>query len=116
MKTLITAAVLAVSLSGAAQAQDMFAIMSSSQDENSSVIIIEPLNATADGYVAIYDNHRGEIGRLLGVAAIQEGANLQTRVQLGRSVQNDVIALLFTGDDFTDPSAAVDSVEIEIED
>jgi hypothetical protein len=115
MKTFITAAVLAVSLSGAAQAQNMFAIMSSSQDQNASVIVIQPLTATADGYVAIYDNHRGEIGRLLGVAAIQEGANLQTRVQLGRSVQRDVIALLFAGNDFTNPANAVDSVEIEID-
>ena len=115
MKTLITAAALAVSLSGAAQAQDMFAVMTNSQDENTSVIVIQPLTATADGYVAIYDNHRGQIGRLLGVAAIREGANLQTRVQLGRSVQRDVIALLFTGDDFTNPANAVDSVEIEID-
>lgn len=115
MKTFITAAVLAVSLSGAAQAQNMFAIMTNSQDQNASVIVIQPLTATADGYVAIYDNHRGEIGRLLGVAAIHEGPNLQTRVQLGRSVQNDVIALLFAGDDFTNPANAIDSVEIDID-
>jgi hypothetical protein len=116
MKTLLTAAAFALSLSGAAYAQNMFALMGDSQDENISVIIIQPLTATADGYVAIYDHHRGEIGRLLGVAAIQEGANLETRVQVGRAVQNDVIALLFVGDDFTDTSKAVDSVEIDIDD
>lgn len=115
MKKFLTAAVLSVSLVGAAQAQNMFARMTNSQDENTSVIEIEALTATADGYVAIYDNHRGEIGRLLGVASVQEGANLNMLVQLGRTVQNDVIALLFVGDDFTDPSKAVDSVEIEIE-
>jgi hypothetical protein len=49
------------------------------------------------------------------VAAIHEGANLEPRVQLGRSIQNDIIALMFVGDDFTDTSKAVDSAEIEID-
>jgi hypothetical protein len=93
----------------------MFALMGNSLDNNSNVIIIQPLNATAGGYVAIYNDDLGEIGRLLGVAAIHEGANLEPRVQLGRSIQNDIIALMFVGDDFTDTSKAVDSAEIEID-
>ncbi len=114
MKNLITATIVGLSLAGAAQAQDMFAYMGS-QDRGTNVITIDPFSASADGYVAIYDNHNGEIGRLLGVASIQEGANLQTRIQVGRGVNRDAIALLFAGDDFTDPSKAVDSVEIDIE-
>lgn len=115
MKTMITTAAFILSLAGAAQAQDMFAHMGAPQDEDSSVIIIDPLTATADGYIAIYDYHRAEVGALLGVASIREGANRETRVTLGHPVRNDVIAYLFTGSEFTDPAKAVDSVEIDIE-
>lgn len=115
MKTLLTAATLALSLATAAQAQDMFARMEAPQDENSTVIVIDAFSATADGFVAIYDHHRGQVGELLGVASIREGANRETRVRLGHPVRNDVIALLFTGGDFMDASQAVDSVEIDID-
>ncbi len=115
MKTLLTTGAFIFALAGAAQAQDMFAHMGAAQDEDSSVIVIDPLNATADGFIAIYDHHRGEVGALLGVASIREGANRETRVTLGRPVRQDVIAFLFAGDDFTDPATAVDSVEIDIE-
>ncbi len=115
MKMLLTAGAFALSLSGAAYAQNMFAYMEAPQDENTSVIVINPLTATADGYVAIYDHHGGQVGELLGVASIRKGANTETHVRLGRSVKRDVIAFLFTGNDFTDPSMAVDSVEIDIE-
>jgi opacity protein-like surface antigen len=114
MKNLITATVLALSLSSAAQAQDMFAFMGD-QDEGTSVIIINPLNATSDGYVAVYDYRTGTPGKLLGVASVVEGANAELRVQVGHTVNSDVIAYLFAGDDFTDPSTALDSVEIDIE-
>lgn len=116
MKTLLTAGVLVLSLSAAAHAQNMFGFMSRLQDQNTSVIVIEPLNASADGFIAIYDHHTGQIGSLLGVASVRKGANLQTRVLLGHPVRQDVIAYLFEGDDFTDPSKAVDSVEIDIDD
>jgi hypothetical protein len=115
MKTLLTTGAFILALAGTAQAQDMFAHMAADQDENSSVIVIDPLTATADGFIAIYDHHRGEVGALLGVAAIREGSNRETRVTLGHPVTQDVIAYLFTGEDFTDPSKAVDSVEIDIE-
>ena len=114
MKKIIMASVLAIATSGAAHAQDMFAFMAQSQDAN-DIIVINPLNASDDGFVAIYDHHAGQVGELLGVAKIRKGANSQTRVQLGTTVRNDVIAYLFTGDDFTDPANAVDSVEIDIE-
>ncbi len=116
MKTFLTAAALALTLAGTAQAQNMFATMEGTQSDNASVITIDPLTATADGFVAIYDYHAATVGKLLGVASVREGANFETRVTLGFPVQNDVIAFLFVGDDFTDPSTAVDSVEIEIED
>lgn len=115
MKTLLTAGVFALSLSGAAYAQDMFAFMETSVDSNSSVIVIEPFTATADGFVAIYDHGAGQVGGLLGVASIQEGANFETRVRLGRTVRQDVIAFLFAGDDFSDPSKAIDSIEIDVD-
>lgn len=115
MKTLMTAGAFVLALAGAAQAQDMFAHMGAAQDEGSSVIVIDPLTATEDGFIAIYDHHRGEVGALLGVASIREGANRETRVNLGHPVDNDIIAYLFNGDDFTDPSKAVDSVEIDID-
>lgn len=115
MKTLLTTAILSLALATAAQAQDMFAHMEASQDKFSTTIVIDAFSATADGYVAIYDHHRGEIGELLGVASIREGANRETRVRLGRPVRRDAIALLFTGGDFMDPSQAVDSVEIDVE-
>ncbi len=114
MKKLVIATVLAIATAGAAQAQDMFAFMAQSQDTN-DIIVINPLNASEDGFVAIYDHHAGQVGELLGVARITKGANAQTRVQLGTTVRNDVIAYLFAGDEFTDPAKALDSVEIEVE-
>ena len=114
MRSLLAATAMMLSLTGAAQAQDMFAFMGD-QEAGSSVIIIEPLNASEDGFVALYDYHTGVVGELLGVASVVQGANNQTRIQVGRGVQRDVIAFLFAGNDFTDPSKAVDSVEIDIE-
>lgn len=114
MKTFLTAGAVVLSLAGAAQAQDMFAYMEMETGLNASVIVIEPINASGDGYVAIYDHNQGEVGRLLGVASVTEGANLETRVRLGRPVTQDAIAFLFIGDDFSDPSMAVDSIEIDV--
>ena len=114
MKNIIIAGVLAIATAGAAQAQDMFAFMAQSQDAN-DIIVINPLTASDDGFVAIYDHYTGEVGELLGVAKVRKGANAETRVQLGTTVRHDVIAFLFTGDDFSDPSKAVDSVEIDVE-
>ena len=115
MKTLLTTSAVLLTLAGAASAQDMFAHMEASADESSSVIVIDPLTASGDGFVAIYDHHAGEVGELLGVAAIREGANRETRVTLGHPVRTDVIAYLFVGEDFNDPSKAIDSVEIDVE-
>ena len=114
MKNLVLASVLAIATAGAAQAQDMFAFMTQSQEAN-DVIVINPLNASEDGFVAIYDHTNGSVGELLGVARIRQGGNAQTRVQLGTIVRQDVIAYLFAGNDFTDPSKAIDQVEIEID-
>lgn len=114
MKKLLAATIVAVAVASAAQAQNMFAYMGD-QDDGTSTVIIDAFSATGDGYVAIYDHHTGEIGSLLGVASIHQGANAETRVQVGRPLRNDVIALLFVGDDFSDPSTAIDSVEIDID-
>ncbi len=113
MKTLITAAAFATLCVTPALSQNMFVLMDRSV-ENASSIQIEPLTATDDGFVAVYDYHRGEIGRLLGVASVHKGANNETRIQLGRQLENDIIALLFIGE-IGDPSEAVDSVEIDVE-
>jgi len=115
MKTLVTAGILALTVAGAAQAQNMFAYMGD-QDDGTSTVVVDPFSASGDGYVAVYDHHRGETGDLLGVASVRGGANNETRVQVGRPLRNDVIAYLFVGETFTDPSMAVDSVEIDIED
>ncbi|WP_439155022.1 hypothetical protein [Yoonia sp.] len=116
MKNIFAASILAMAVAGAgaANAQDMFAYMGD-QADGISTVIIDPFNASGDGYVAVYDHHRGDVGKLLGVASVHEGANNETRVQVGRPLRNDVIALLFVGDDFSNPSEAVDSVEIDIE-
>ena len=115
MKTLLSAVVMSLTLAGTAQAQNMFAHMGN-QDSGTSVVTIEPLTATEDGFIAIYDHHRGVVGALLGVASVRKGANRETRVYLGHPVQNDIIAFLFAGSDFTNPLNAVDSIEIDIED
>ena len=115
MKNVMIAGALALLVAVPANAQDMFATMEMAQDEGSSQIVLNPFSASSDGYVAIYDNHRGEIGNLLGVASIKAGANRETRIGLGHPVRRDVIALLFAGGDFMDPSKAIDSVKIDIE-
>lgn len=114
MKTLLTAGAVLLSLAGAAQAQNMFAYMEMEASQNASVIVIEPITASGDGYIAIYDHNAGEVGPLLGVASVTAGANRETRVRLGRPLTRDVIAFLFVGNDFSDPSAAVDSIEIDV--
>lgn len=115
MRSIIAASALVLAMTSTVNAQDMFARMEAPQDEGASTIVIDALTATDDGFVAIFDNHNGVIGELLGAAAVREGANTETRVTLGRPVQRDVIAMLFVGPDFSDPSKAVDSVEIDIE-
>lgn len=70
---------LLTAMTTAANAQNMFAFMGDQDATNT--IIIEPLNAESDGYVAVYDHHTGEVGELLGVARVYEGANRQLRVQ-----------------------------------
>jgi hypothetical protein len=113
MKKIILATVVMAAMSTAATAENMFAFMG--DQDASNVIIIEPLTASADGYIAVYDNHTDTIGELLGVARVYEGANNQTRVQVGRTVRKDVIAFLFAGNDFSDPTTAVDSIKIDID-
>lgn len=115
MKKLIPASLLALSIaaSSPASAQDMFAFMAPGQDA-SSTIVINPLNASADGYVAVFDHHANSVGELLGVARVRQGANSEIRVQLGNTVRRNTIAFLFVGNDFMDPSKAVDSIEIDI--
>ena len=115
MKKTILATTIAILSATAVSAQDMFARMEADVDQNSSVIVFEPLTASADGYVAVFDNHQDEVGRLLGVASVREGANSETRVVLGHPVRQDVIAFLFTGDDFMNPDNAVDSIKIDVE-
>ena len=113
MKTLFAAAAVAALSVTPAFAQDMFAIMDDSVN-NASSILIQPLTATGDGYIAVYDYHRDEIGPLLGVASVSEGANNATRIQLGRQLNHDLIALLYIGE-IGDPSQAVDQVEIDVD-
>lgn len=112
MKNLIIAGVLSLAAATTASAQDMFASMESTQDSR-TVIVIDALTATEDGFVAVYDYHRNDIGQLLGMARVRAGANAETRVTLGHRLERDVIALLFAGDDISDTSTALDSVEID---
>lgn len=112
MKTLFAAATVAALSVTPAFAQNMFALMDDSVDSASS-ILIEPLNASEDGFIAVYDYNREEIGQLLGVASVTAGANTATRIQLGRQLNHDIIALLFIGE-IGDPSEAIDSVEIDV--
>ena len=113
MIKIIATGLFLTAMTTAANAQNMFAFMGDQDATNT--IIIEPINAEADGYVAVFDNHTGEVGELLGVARVYAGANRQLRVQTGRTIRQDVIAFLFAGDSFTDPANALDSVEIDIE-
>lgn len=113
MKTLFAAATVAALAVTPAFAQNMFALMDDSVD-NASSILIQPLTATGDGFIAVYDYNREEIGPLLGVASVKAGANTATRIQLGRQLNHDLIALLFIGE-IGDPADAVDSVEIDVE-
>ncbi|MGJ8609749.1 MAG: hypothetical protein ACSHWY_01550 [Octadecabacter sp.] len=112
MKKLATLATVVALAASPVLAQDMFAVMDETVT-NASAITIQPFTATADGYVAVYDYHAGQVGVLLGVASVSEGANTETRIQLGRVLDHDLIALLFNGE-IGDPSTAVDSVEIDV--
>lgn len=114
MKKIIAAGLMVVASASASFAQDMFAYMDD-EEAGQNVIVIDPFTASNSGYVALYDHHNGEVGELLGATRIYQGANTQTRIQVGRGVQRDVIAFLFAGNDFSDPSRAIDSVEIDIE-
>jgi hypothetical protein len=113
MNKIIAAGLLVLASTTASFAQDMFAYMAD-EGAGQNVIVIDPFSATDSGYVALYDHHNGEVGELLGATRIYQGANTQTRIQVGRGVQRDVIAFLFAGNDFSNPANAIDSVEIEI--
>lgn len=78
------------------------------------MIVLEPITATNEGYVVIYDYHGAEIGEMLGLARVREGANREIRVKLGQRVRRDVIAVLYSSDDISNPANAIDTVEIDI--
>ena len=115
MKNFIPVCVIAFSaaFSGAAHAQDSFTLMNHSMDPT-NVIELSPFNASADGYVAIYENHGGVVSNFLGATRIHAGANGTTRVNIGMDHRDNVVALLFLGNNYMDPSTAVDSFEIQI--
>jgi len=113
MKKIASLAAVAALTAAPAFAQDMFAVMDDSVG-NASSILIEPLTATGDGFIAVYDYHLGEVGDLLGAASVSEGANTHTRIQLGRVLNRDLIALLYIGE-IGNPDDAVDSIEIDVE-
>lgn len=115
MKNVFIASALALAFAAPVAAQDMFAVMSMDEDRGTSRIDIEPFNASGDGFIALYDYRGGVTGELLGVASFVEGANATTNVTVGRGLRNDVIALMFIGDDFSDPAKAVDQFVIDVQ-
>ncbi len=112
MKKILVAGLLTFAAASTAAAQDMFASMESSSAD-ATTIVIEPISVTADGFIVVYNYHGGQVGEILGMARVRAGANSETRVHLGHPVRQDALAVLFAGDDISDPSRGLDRIEIE---
>lgn len=62
--------------------------------KSSSVLDLGLIRSETNGIVEIYDDARGEPGKLLGTKNVRAGANSDVRVNIGKRPQQNVIALL----------------------
>lgn len=105
-KTLTIAAAIVAATASMAAAESYIPFTAETQNQD-NVVELGTVRAANDGVVEIYSFNRGEIGDLLGTEAVNEGANANVRVGLGRAPLTDVIALLKVN------GQVVDSQEID---
>jgi hypothetical protein len=65
--------------------------------ESGNLLRLGTITADADGFVEVYDYHRGAVGALLGVEDIHFGANTDVRVHTQLPVYRNVIAMVRIG-------------------
>lgn len=111
MKSVAAAALIAASTTVATAAG--FGIQTTVEDDSS--ITLDRVRADADGVVVIYDYSGGDFGAVLGSADLNSGANVDVRVQLDPNIAQTLAAVIYEGP-MTEPSMAVDWIELDISD
>jgi hypothetical protein len=109
MKT--TALIAALSLGTAATASNTFGFQATVEDDSS--IMIDLVNTSAAGTLAVYDYSTGEFGMLLGTVPLSAGANTDVTVPLDANSANEVAAVIYEGD-VTSPSMAAGWVQLRV--
>lgn len=109
MTKFIALAAAAFAATATVAAADNYLPFTAETQANDGVVEFDAVRAGNDGVIEIYSFHAGEVGALLGTEAVNEGANANVRVGLGRAPITDVIALLKVD------GQVVDSQEIDFQ-
>jgi len=91
IKTFVIAAAASVALASTAAA-DAFSF--NEADVSGSTVELGQVRADAPGVISLYDFHKGEQGALLGTQDVAAGANYDVRINIGKPLVNDVVAVL----------------------
>ncbi len=98
LKATALALVAAFAAAGTAQA-DVSYFSIDRQHGNSSNFELGLVRSAADGVIEIYENNGDVQGDLLGSTRVNAGANLNVKVDLGRTVHaTELVAILRSGD------------------
>lgn len=92
-KHLLTTGLLAaMTVGSAASAESYFACMGPIPQQG--VLELGSITSDGDGTVDVYDYRLGEQGNLLGSIDVQEGANMDVRLNVGNAPLGDLLATL----------------------
>lgn len=117
MKVTATAAALAFGAS-AAYANSGFGVQEVIMDDNA--VTIDLVVADTDGVVALFDYSGGELGEMIGMTTVNAGANDDVIINLDPAyplqAQERIAALLFEGEDMSDPLTATARINLDVAD
>jgi hypothetical protein len=92
MKNLLALSAVALLVAGPSLADSAFSL-DRVQDQG-NLVELSNVRAEGAGVVEIYDFSRGEVGRLLGSAPVNAGANAEVRIALQGNPLNDALAVI----------------------
>lgn len=92
-KTTTLAAAAILGTASIASAED-YIINFDTIDEDKASIQLETVLTDMDGVVEIYEFNMDEMGMLLGTQEVSAGANADVLINLDRTTENDLIAVL----------------------
>ena len=94
MRILLAALIAALPVGVHAQATESY-IVNTWPETRDSVIVIDTVTSTADGYVLVFDQRGLRSGTPLGRTNVNYGANRNVNVRFNRPAFGNVVAVLF---------------------